>query len=162
MKKFRLIPYHHEENHFEIIEELIFEHEYAFEITDPTSVLVTSEDFGLNDVVDNSGKLVQKAEKPEPTPETWTPESEKFENVLSEEDKQKKLISLQEQITLTQILVDRYTTKLAKFANNETVQVNAEEIKNATKEEQISWYTEELKKAQDIIEKANEEISSLN
>ena len=159
MKKFRLIPYHHEENHFEIIEELVFDHEYAFESTDPTSVLVTSEDFGLNDVIDNSGKLVQKAEKPEPTPETSTPESE---NVLSEEDKQKKLISLQEQITLTQILVDRYTTKLAKFANNETVQVNAEEIKNATKEEQISWYTEELKKAQDIIEKANEEISSLN
>jgi len=158
MKKFRLIPYHHEENHFEIVEELIFEHEYAFESTDPTSVLVTSQDFGLNDVVDGSGNLVQKAVKPEPTPEDFvaeTPSSEPIDVIYTHD-------YIQAELAKCAWTLEKFPPKVEQLKNNQEPTFMPDEIKSLNKEEKIAWYETEIKRAQDQVTLLNEKLEKLN
>jgi hypothetical protein len=162
MKKFRLIPYHHEENHFEIVEELIFEHEYAFETTDPTSVLTTSQDFGLNDVIDSSGNLVQKAVKPEPTPEDFVAEipsetssSESIESVFTRE-------KIQQELQKCQWTLEKFPPKIEQLKNNQEPTYMPDEIKSFSKEEKIAWYEEKIKDAQVLVTLLNEKLEKLN
>jgi hypothetical protein len=158
MKKFRLIPYHHDENKFEIVEELIFEHEYAFESIDPTSVLVTSEDFGKNDVVDGSGNLVKKAEKPEPTPEDFvveTPPSEPIEPTYTREE-------IEQELQKYQWTLEKFPPKVEQLKNDQEPTYMPDEIKSLSKEEKITWYENEIKRAQDQVTFFNEKLEKLN
>jgi len=159
MKKFRLIPYHHEENHFEIVEELIFEHEYAFESVDPTSVLTTSQDFGLNDVVDSSGNLVQKAVKPEPTPEdfvvTETPPSEPIDSMYTHD-------YIQAELAKCAWTLEKFPPKVEQLKNNQEPTFMPDEIKSLSKEEKIAWYEEKIKDAQVLVTFLNEKLEKLN
>jgi hypothetical protein len=159
MKKFRLIPYHHDENKFEIVEELIMEHEYAFESTDPTSVLITSQDFSPLDVVDASGNLVLKGVKPEPTPEgfvaTETPPSEPSEPTYTREE-------IQQELQKYQWTLEKFPPKVEQLKNDQEPTYMPDVIKSLSKEEKISWYENEIKRAQDQVTFFNEKLEKLN
>ena len=159
MKKFRLIPYHHDENKFEIVEELIFEHEYAFESTDPTSVLITSQDFSPLDVVDASGNLVLKGVKPEPTPEgfvvTETLPSEPSEPTYTREE-------IEQELQKYQWTLEKFPPKVEQLKNDQEPTYMSDEIKSLSKEEKITWYENEIKRAQDQVTFFNEKLEKLN
>jgi hypothetical protein len=159
MKKFRLIPYHHDENKFEIVEELIFEHEYAFESIDPTSVLITSQDFSPLDVVDASGNLVLKGVKPEPTPEgfvvTETLPSEPSEPTYTREE-------IEQELQKYQWTLEKFPPKVEQLKNDQEPTYMPDVIKSLSKEEKITWYENEIKRAQDQVTFFNEKLEKLN
>jgi hypothetical protein len=102
--------------------------------------------------------LVQKAEKPEPTPEDFvveTPPSEPIEPTYTRE-------FIQEQLTKFTWTLEKFPPKVEQLKNNQEPTYMPDEIKSLSKEEKITWYENQIKRAQDQVTLFNEKLEKLN